>query len=619
MKLNKKIFAAFIGFIIFPMILLGATTYMLFQHSTQKKYGEQLQFTMKAVGRNIETMFKEANSFSDFWVTSTYGLQDHHRIFESILSEGRVNTRGELLYDQLVDSDRLLKNTVMTYPPIKSVALYDFTDKVVSVNFVPDKPIPHRELISHPVFEEVKRMDGAPKWIAPYEAAELNGENNFFVQIRLIKDLYTLEDKGVLVLRFQMVDLDRMFEFYNRSSSNKEGRYFIMNKEGLIVFDNRHEIEGNRIDAYLSAGVTTDEPFSIVKTAFMGEESLVSAYPLKMEALGLHDWSLISVTSWNYLSRETNLILLWTAGLTLPFLICALLFNLLFVNKTVRFITQIVGLMRRVECGELDTRVQVTGNDETTVLATGFNSMVGRISDLLQEIKWEQQRKTKAEMALLQAQIKPHFLFNTLESINILAVQNQGKIVSQMVLRLGKLLRISIYSSEVITIGQELEHLTSYLEIQKFRFEEKFAYQIDVPEHLLEYRILKLTLQPLVENCIQHGFDGSGRFGRIRIYAAEEKDGIGFYVEDNGMGISGETLLRLEGALEREATLKAGPGEQGGLGIRNVADRIRIQYGGGYKLTICSAPGYGTIVKCKIPKTTGSVDNATEVEGSSSR
>src|SRR5690606_10532739 len=192
---------------------------------------------------------------------------------------------------------------------------------------------------------------------------------------------------------------------------------------------------------------------------------------------------------------------------------CAVAFNMVFVSRTVSFIVGVVKAMRRVERGDLTTRVEVVGNDETTSLSKGFNSLIRRVSELLADVKQEQHRKRRAEMMLLQAQIKPHFLFNTLESINILAVQNEGRTVSKMVQQLARLLRISIQPKEEISIGEELEHLRHYLDIQKYRFEDVFEFAIDVPEELLAQRILKLTLQPLVENSIQHGFEGIGYLG----------------------------------------------------------------------------------------------------------
>ncbi|MDG0812019.1 sensor histidine kinase [Cohnella rhizosphaerae] len=295
--------------------------------------------------------------------------------------------------------------------------------------------------------------------------------------------------------------------------------------------------------------------------------------------------------------------------ITIGCLACALVFNLMFVRRTISFIVSVVGAMRKVERGDLTTRVPVTGNDETVILAKGFNSLVERVSELLNDVTMEQRRKRKAEMMLLQAQIKPHFLFNALESINILAVQNEGRKVSKMVQRLGNIFRISITQKEEIAIEQELEHLRSYLEIQKFRFEELFEYSIEVPPELMSHSILKLTLQPLVENSIQHGFEGIDYLGKIRVSAAFEDEKIVFYVEDNGIGISDErlALFASSGVTTLEQLYGESPetGERRGMGVGNVADRLRIQYGPNYGLMLCSGPGQGTIIKCVIPCESG--------------
>lgn len=138
---------------------------------------------------------------------------------------------------------------------------------------------------------------------------------------------------------------------------------------------------------------------------------------------------------------------------------------------------------------------------------------------------------------MLQAQIKPHFLFNTLESINGLAMRGEGRKVSEMVNRLGNILRISIQDQEEIPLGEEVRHLQSYLEIQQYRFSELFTYEVDIPTHLYASSVLKLTLQPLVENSIQHGFEGIEYKGVLRISAFELHHNLILQVEDNGLGI----------------------------------------------------------------------------------
>lgn len=279
------------------------------------------------------------------------------------------------------------------------------------------------------------------------------------------------------------------------------------------------------------------------------------------------------------------------------------------MNRITGNIAVLVRFMRRVDDGDFNARVEGKGFDEMQLLAQGFNELLDRIGGLFRRVRAEQEQKAQAELRVLQAQIKPHFLFNTLESINGLALRGEGRKVSEMVTRLGNMLRISIQDQEEIPLGEEIRHLQSYLEIQQYRFSDLFTYEIDIPPHLYSSILLKLTLQPLVENSIQHGFEGITYPGVLRISAYAERGHLVLCVEDNGIGIPQEMLARFEYMAEDppEDMLAEGAEslssitERRGLGLRSVADRIRIQYGAGYGIFICSAPGYGTVIRCIIP------------------
>ncbi|WP_256760063.1 sensor histidine kinase [Cohnella sp. WQ 127256] len=610
MSLSKRIFAAFVAFIIVPLFVLGSVSYLMFQNVTQEKYAEQTELTLKAIGRNINNMIKEANYFSDFWVTTKDSIE---YVEKSIDGSTPVGTEAPKSpdYDQMLEKEMLRKRVLLTYPGIKSVTLYRNDNQQVSVNFTNDTPISRKDLESNPIYSEVLRKNGAPVWVGPNEDVKLTGEHDYFTQIRVMLDIDSLKSKGILVTRFQMNELNRIFSFYN-TQGKIDRRFMIVSGNGNIVFDNEKVGEGQQISKFVDTvkGIKMNSDKTQSKTiSFDGHKSLVSVQDLQLQRLGVGDWKLVMVTSWQYLSGDMAVVLRWMVAVTSISLILALAFNLMFIRRTVTFIVRVVRAMRQVERGDLSTRVTVVGNDETTALSKGFNSLVTRVAELLEDVKQEQSRKRKAEMLVLQAQIKPHFLFNALESINILAVQNEGRKVSKMVQRLANIFRISIQQKEEITIEQELEHLTSYLEIQKYRFEELFEYTLDIPRELRSSTILKLTLQPLVENSIQHGFEGIDYMGQIHVKAREEGNNIAFYIEDNGIGIPEQQMAKFatSGITTLLEMYEESPetGERRGLGVGNVADRLRIHYGNGYGIILCSAPGQGTVIKCLIPQSSG--------------
>lgn len=613
MSLSQRIFAAFLAFIVVPLFVLGSVSYLVFQNVTQEKYAEQTELTLNAIGRNINNMIKEANYFSDFWVTTEDSVESVEQELDPNApsgTEASTDSAGNDDYETLKEKERLRQRVLLTYPGIQSVTLYRNDGRDVNVNFSKDAPLLRSDLVTNPIYPEVLSKYGKPVWIGPNEDATLNGPNNLFTQIRVLLDIDTLKSKGILVTRFQMNELSRIFTFYN-STGSADRRYLIVGRDDKIVFDNLGKAGGQNLANFVDTRKSLNihqEGYQSKTATFDGRKSLISVQDLELERLGVGDWKLVMVTSWSYLSGDMIAVLRWMVAITAITLVFALIFNMMFVRRTVAFIVRVVRAMRQVERGDLSTRVPVRGKDETSILARGFNSLVIRVSELLDEVKQEQRRKRRAEMMLLQAQIKPHFLFNALESINILAVQNEGRKVSKMVQRLANIFRISIQQKEEINIEQELEHLTSYLEIQKYRFEELFDYEIDVPEKLRDVPILKLTLQPLVENSIQHGFEGIEYMGRIHVRAREEGRNLAIYVEDNGIGMTNERLAYVteNGATSLEQ-LEESPetGERRGLGVGNVADRLRIHYGAGYGLMICSAPGQGTVIKCVIPKATG--------------
>ncbi|WP_027088109.1 cache domain-containing sensor histidine kinase [Cohnella panacarvi] len=628
MSLGKRIFAAFLAFIIAPLFVLGSVSYLVFQNVTQEKYAEQTELTLKAIGRNIHNMIKEANYFSDFWVTTEDSVESVEQSIDGTRDEptatddatmSATEMDANVSYQELQEKERLRQRVLLTYPGIQSVTLYRNDGRNVNVNFGKETPIDRQDLESNPIYPEVLRKYGAPVWIGPNEDPVLNGKNNLFTQIRVLLDVDTLTSRGILVTRFQMNELSRIFSFYN-SQGSADRRYLIVGRDGKVVFDNRGTAQGESIGSLVDTVKGIDINGNEYQTRtldFDGDKSLVSVQDLQLERLGVGDWKLVMVTSWSYLSGDMIVVLRWMVIVTAITLLLALMFNLMFVRRIVTFIVRVVRAMRQVERGDLSTRVPVIGQDETSILARGFNSLVIRVSELLSDVKQEQRRIRKAEMMLLQAQIKPHFLFNALESINILAVQNEGRKVSRMVQRLANIFRISIQQKEEINIEQELEHLTSYLEIQKYRFEELFEYEIDIPGELLGNSILKLTLQPLVENSIQHGFEGIDYMGRIQVRAREEGRNIAIYIEDNGIGMSNDRMASLtENAISSfEDRHEESPetGERRGLGFGNVADRLRIHYGNGYGLIVCSAPRQGTTIKCIIPKAArGNEDDETK-------
>lgn len=218
---------------------------------------------------------------------------------------------------------------------------------------------------------------------------------------------------------------------------------------------------------------------------------------------------------------------------------------------------------------------------EIRQLGSSFNSMMDKIRELLDLVYREQQDKREAEIRTLQAQIKPHFLYNTLDTIRWMAEEHQAVEIVRLVSALTRLFRISLSRGrEIIPLADEIDHVRSYLYIQKVRYEDKLNYEIDVPAPLLNLRVNKLILQPLVENAIYHGIKQKRGEGHIRVCARRQAEKLILTVEDDGAGMTAEKCAQLNAALAQPAAKEY----EHGYGIFNVNDRIRLSYGGEFGL-----------------------------------
>lgn len=280
--------------------------------------------------------------------------------------------------------------------------------------------------------------------------------------------------------------------------------------------------------------------------------------------------------------------------LLLLVLITASVSGLIFSKLISKPANRLAGAMRAFEKDAQNFEFrQVNGTSEIADLSDSFGHMVVQVQGLMEQVRQEEVTLRKTELNALQAQINPHFLYNTLDSIAWMCEEERTKEAVVMVNALARLFRISISKGhELITLEKECEHAHSYLKIQKFRYKNRFSYTFDVDENCLQYLCNKITLQPIIENAICHGLDMSDE-GLIRIGVHEYGEDIVLSVEDNGIGMTKEQCLEI---LHREAS------DHAGIGIKNVNDRIKIYFGEKYGLTITSEPDEGTRVEIRMPK-----------------
>lgn len=253
----------------------------------------------------------------------------------------------------------------------------------------------------------------------------------------------------------------------------------------------------------------------------------------------------------------------------------------------------------QVAKGDLTVRSDVRSGAEVSVLNDSLNAMIDKINELLEQVKKEQGRLRKAEFELLQSQINPHFLYNTLDTIVWLAEAGEQKKVVDMVGSLSDFFRTSLnQGKDMVSVKEELQHSRSYLEIQQVRYQDILQYEIQVPDSLFCYLIPKITIQPLVENALYHGIKNKRGIGKIIITGKREKDYFVLIVEDNGAGMSRERLEAVRKGMNQKSQT-----EKDIYALYNVNERIRLNFGQKYGLSITSVLGEGTTVQVMLPFT----------------
>ncbi len=314
------------------------------------------------------------------------------------------------------------------------------------------------------------------------------------------------------------------------------------------------------------------------------------------------NWSTIGVFSTEEAAPEVRQIRLYVG--TFVFVVCLLGITASFAlsHGISRPIHRLMAFMHRAESGDLKTRYWGDTMDEVGMLGRSYNSMLTKIGDLLQLTEKQERQKREAELRILQAQIKPHFLYNTLNTIDWMARKQGAQDVSEMVGALSKLYRIGLSKgNEFIPLAEEFDHVRSYLQIQKLRYRDKLKYSLDLDPDIAHLSSLKVILQPIVENAIYHGIKERRGPGTITVRGVRRDDMIELSVTDDGVGMDSTTLALMRERLDHPMQAPA-EAAGSGYGLSNVQARLKLTYGASdCGMSIDSEPNVGTTVKLKFP------------------
>ncbi|MDU5107883.1 histidine kinase [Clostridium sp.] len=544
----------------------------------------------------------------DFYFVNTFVQNNKEMksyINEKILYDindeiNRINNSSEIIIknmhsDLSVEEDilRFMERDTISYVTDKlnrlaesSSNYYNGTERFVRNSFNLNYNLEEISLVSYSRMEEssfnrenqIKVIDINKDDIPTEERTNgiLSGKNTLRF-IREVRDPINLESKGLIILTYNLNNVKDIVKKYNN-----EHQVMVLDSDGYIIYKSDGEYNYEKYKYY-------DEILNS-----QGEVNLDKKYYINKI---MNPSKIISVSKME--KREVNKI---SPGLIKSIFFVDIL--LLMISLSILYIKlkllsdrtdNILVAMEKVKNGNLDVEIPITSdNDEINYISENFNIMCKDLNKHIKKIYLAEIEQKKAEMIALQNQINPHFLYNTLESIRMKAICNGDKDVGKMLYNLSFLFRKQVKDSYIITLKDELDYCRKYIEIFQFRYYDNFNFEINCPEELERYKIVKFSIQPLIENYFVHGIRFEDDDNLLKIDVSKEENDIFIRIIDNGRGISDEKLEKIKDKLLNNKQ------ENDSIGIVNVNKRIVNEYGEGYGVNILRNEGCGVTLILKI-------------------
>lgn len=571
-SIRSKMLIIFMVFMLFYVIISAVIYVNIIKTETLSQVRQRSHETTELIRTNINTLIDNANNVSKMMTTSSL-----IRAYLASDNPSRSLTKS---------ANEVMFNIHITFPNIDSIYLYDLygsvlrTNKNLTVSTVED-------VKAAPWFDELVKLNGG------YKIA-INAENtlktysgkNLVSVMRILNDLDSLKPIGVLVLN---ISQDSLSEVINETGENGGSSFIILDANNNPVIKNDAAYE--MYNPYLVKTSDYEDIISIDNKRLLVFKSV-------MPNTG---WKIISCTSLSSKSpviQTLNLLYVFFIGITIFLFIVASLFTANFITSPIK---KLINSMQGVANGVFKRVSYNTGNDEIGELKNNYNLMIMEINNLIIKLLNEEKKKRKFELDVLNEQIKPHFLYNTLDNIAYLALSGNNQTVYEAVNALGSFCRISLSKgSEVISLENEVRQIQNYLLLQKLRYGEMISDEYNISPDTNQIRILKNILQPLVENSIYHGIRPSGEPGYIRTSAQINEGYLILSVEDNGVGMDEQEINSIS-----DENLA---GNQASFGLRGTIQRLKIHYGTDEIYTVESSKYSGTKITLKIPLEEGKND-----------
>ncbi|KRF06877.1 hypothetical protein ASG89_18715 [Paenibacillus sp. Soil766] len=576
-SIQSTIAVAFSCLIVVTITVIAWMSYRLSTDAVKKNSRDYTYQLMGQVSSNMDSYINYMDNISRM-VLSNYDIKEY------LLKQVYLGAIGK---EDLKQKISFQLNTVLnTRKDISSILIFGTNGEIIPYN---------KNIKLNPQVEPTeqswykKAIEAKGKVVISSSHVQNMILNDYNSVISLSRELSS--DVGDEKLGVLLVDLNYSVinDICNKIKLGNRGYVFIVDANGSIVYHPEQQMINNNQKIELISEVMRTPGSSFVTSE--GKNSRM--YTIKTsQSTG---WKIVGVTYVDELVSNKNELQMYTFFGGIGFLIIVVLLSIILSLRISRPIKHLESSMKEVEKGNFDIQVDIQSSNEIGHLSKRFNRMTTEIKELMIQNVKEQELKRKSELQVLQAQINPHFLYNTLDSIIWMAETGKSNEVILMTASLAKLFRLSISKGqELISIFNEIEHIKNYLTIQKMRYKSKLDFEINVDKRILSYKIIKIILQPLVENAIYHGIRNNAGKGHIQITGIQKDDCILLQVIDNGIGMSPEEIDHIYQIDRTSAT-------GSGIGVQNVDQRIKLHFGVQYGLQFESELGKGTTVNVWLP------------------
>ena len=528
-KLGHKLLCAFALASIIPLLLMQVYVFQV----NRKQMTEKIDELMVS---NLTQIAERVNLNMEVYTNLLYQIYKDDQVTECVSELNDMQeSHKAVAYNQIVKRLKQYRNSdagircLSIVCPDGTAVIYDFeTDSSLNTiwhNYSDMRQIPpYRESLDAPGMVLTDTMN--------FQGGENDG--HFFHISKRMFDFNDLE-KGSIATVIMSVDQKILSSICGNGTKEDPSINFILNKEQRVVSYPDEDFTGNAINPQLNI-----KEFVNVSGYLRNKNVALNQYEDADTG-----WIFYNAYDRDYMLKD----LTKTQGTQLGITVLLLVFALALIFYTVRnmdaSVKSVVSGMQEVKNGNLDVVVPVQSFDEIGTIADNFNEMTVKVRELIREVTEAEENRKNAEIRALEAQINPHFLYNTLDSINWMAIEKEEYEISKMIRNLGVILRYSVNkSNQIVTIRELADWLEKYISLQQMRFNDAFSYRLNIEEETYTEKVYKLLLQPFVENAIIHGFKEmeSGGLLQIDIMAAEHGQGIIIIIEDNGAGMPQEML-----------------------------------------------------------------------------